>query len=382
MEMDKQNDITSESDYNNMFVIGKEKCSFYDPETKQISTTHNQKRDSFDLMNYDVYHKRTGELLKRDSQRKYNSCFIIKLDLMYTMDVEDFLNYQYSNSKNPKEFLKYVKYCTGDIKGDGKKLLIKDWVKSIENKKDEPIDVISKFFGELNKYIFANRVNDNIEFIKEIQKEIWANGQLMTFCNNALNEIISSLTKEVNPIFKNYIQNEIDKINSELLDAKQNGVWNDTRLIATNLKVLDVFKTFENDFYKLTGTKPNTTENINKTQNKEVETSTSIDNKDEEKKELHNNIFKGNSFLIFEEYYNRKVLSVNSRTDLRLLYELLKKDSYFLDTIELKHYIKWLNNNDYYNNIELKSIVTTTKKNIARTNDYKQIKTDLKITLN
>ena len=154
-------DLEKESDYNDMFVVSKEKCSFYDNETKQVTSTYKNQRDSFDLKNYDIYFMDNGELFKRGSQLNYNSCFIIKLDLMYTMKVHDFLNYQYENSKNPKDLLKYVKYCTTDIKGEGKKQLIKDWVSEIENSRIKPQkqknkSILKDFFFSLDE----NTIND------------------------------------------------------------------------------------------------------------------------------------------------------------------------------------------------------------------------------
>lgn len=96
---------------------------------------------------------------------------------------------------------------------------------------------------------------------------------------------------------------------------------------------------------------------------------------DEVKKELYKHIFKHNAFEIFENYKEKRQISVQSRTDLRVIFDLLKKDDLFVDTIELKHYIKWINKEYFNNDIkELKAQNLDSKPNILRTNDYKDIK--------
>lgn len=95
---------------------------------------------------------------------------------------------------------------------------------------------------------------------------------------------------------------------------------------------------------------------------------------DEVKKELHNHIFKGNSFEVFEKYHNNKSLAENSRTDLNLLFQLFQNDNLFVETVELKHYIQWLNKTYGYVLTELKKVDINSKPNIQRTNDYKEYK--------
>jgi hypothetical protein len=93
------------------------------------------------------------------------------------------------------------------------------------------------------------------------------------------------------------------------------------------------------------------------------------------KKKLHNDIFKDNAFEIFEFYKEKKKINVNSRTDLRVIFDLLKSDNLLLETIELKHYINWLNRVYYNGDItELKKQNLNSKPNIIRTNDYNDYK--------
>jgi hypothetical protein len=90
-----------------------------------------------------------------------------------------------------------------------------------------------------------------------------------------------------------------------------------------------------------------------------------------ERKELYNNIFKGNAFEVLDKYFSNKNVNGSSATDLRLVFELMKNDDLFIETIELKHYINWLNKYYFDNNlITLRKINLKTKPNIQRTNDY------------
>ena len=98
-----------------------------------------------------------------------------------------------------------------------------------------------------------------------------------------------------------------------------------------------------------------------------------INNPPKERKELYNNIFKGNAFEVLEKYFINKNVNGSSATDLRLVFELMKIDNLFIETIELKHYINWLNKYYFENNlITLKKIILNTRSNIQRTNDYRE----------
>ena len=98
-----------------------------------------------------------------------------------------------------------------------------------------------------------------------------------------------------------------------------------------------------------------------------------INNPPKERKELYNNIFKGNAFEVLDKYFSNKNVNGSSATDLRLVFELMKIDNLFIETIELKHYINWLNKYYFENNlITLKKIILNTRSNIQRTNDYRE----------
>ena len=104
-------------------------------------------------------------------------------------------------------------------------------------------------------------------------------------------------------------------------------------------------------------------------------------NPNEVKKELHNNIFKGNTFLLWFKYYQNKNIDVTCKTDLRVIYELMKKDNCFQNTIELKHYINWLNSEFFDGAImELKKQYFDSRPNQQRLKDYNEYKDNLKTT--
>ena len=104
-------------------------------------------------------------------------------------------------------------------------------------------------------------------------------------------------------------------------------------------------------------------------------------NPNEVKKELHNNIFKGNTFLLWFKYYQNKNIDVTCKTDLRVIYELMKKDNCFQNTIELKHYINWLNSEFFDGAImELKKQYFDSRPNQQRLKDYEHYKTNLQLT--
>ena len=99
---------------------------------------------------------------------------------------------------------------------------------------------------------------------------------------------------------------------------------------------------------------------------------------DEVKKDLHSNIFKGNSIYLFEKYLENKSMNFQSRTDFRFLFEQMKEvDSLIHDTVSLAQYIKFIGKYGY-NEKELKSITMDTLKNIQRTRITTNTKTTLK----
>lgn len=100
-----------------------------------------------------------------------------------------------------------------------------------------------------------------------------------------------------------------------------------------------------------------------------------------QKEKLYNEYFKGNTFLLFKAYCDEYDVDNTCRTDLRVLFDLFTEYKFFIDTVELKHYLKFLKLYLKYDTIELRKVDLNTKPNIKRTNDFKRIKTNLKLTL-
>lgn len=98
---------------------------------------------------------------------------------------------------------------------------------------------------------------------------------------------------------------------------------------------------------------------------------------DQEKRvklELHNHIFKGNAFEVFDEYCTYYSISENSKTDLSLLFQLFSQDGLFIETVELKHYVHWLNQTYSYSLMTIKKTNIQSRPNLQRINSYNQIK--------
>lgn len=96
---------------------------------------------------------------------------------------------------------------------------------------------------------------------------------------------------------------------------------------------------------------------------------------------LYNEYFRGNTFLLFKAYCDEYNIDNTCRTDLRVLFQLFTKHEYFVDTMELKHYLKFLNKYLKYDSVELRKTNLNTKPNIVRTNNFNRIKNNLKLTL-
>lgn len=99
------------------------------------------------------------------------------------------------------------------------------------------------------------------------------------------------------------------------------------------------------------------------------------------KENLYNEYFRGNTFILFKAYCDEYNIDNTCRTDLSVLFQLFTKHEYFVDTMELKHYLKFLNKYLKYDSAELRKVELYTNKNIVRTNNFNRIKNNLELTL-
>jgi hypothetical protein len=156
---------------NNMFSISEVKRKFYDVKTDSITTNgYNHNYDiatndvcKYDLPNNNIY-TTDGELFELADDVSVNTSFLLYLIHAKILDVEPFLNYQFSNTPDKKAFLDYTEYGIASDKfiGEGKGKLICEWVKTqratLKNYNTEKIELNNSNTLEL-KAIFNDKNN-------------------------------------------------------------------------------------------------------------------------------------------------------------------------------------------------------------------------------
>ena len=65
---------------------------------------------------------------------------------------------------------------------------------------------------------------------------------------------------------------------------------------------------------------------------------------DEVKKELHNNIFKGNAFEIWQSMFEKFKITESKRTDIDFMFEVMKYNNLIYDNIKYVDIQNWINN--------------------------------------
>lgn len=66
------------------------------------------------------------------------------------------------------------------------------------------------------------------------------------------------------------------------------------------------------------------------------------DKPDEVKKELHNHIFKGNAFEVWQFMFDSFQITERSRTDVKFMFEEMKKDGFIHNTVNQKTFLDWI----------------------------------------
>lgn len=74
---------------------------------------------------------------------------------------------------------------------------------------------------------------------------------------------------------------------------------------------------------------------------------TKIIKSDEVEKELYNHIFKGNAFEVWQSMYDSFQITENSRTDVKFMFEEMKKDGLIHKTVNQKTFLDWLSEPPY-----------------------------------
>ncbi|MET3731137.1 hypothetical protein [Moheibacter stercoris] len=74
-----------------------------------------------------------------------------------------------------------------------------------------------------------------------------------------------------------------------------------------------------------------------------LESSTEINNNlPIQTKELHNNIFKGNALEMWQTLFENFQITESSRTDVKFIYEEMKKDGFIFNTVSQKSFLEWI----------------------------------------
>tara|TARA_R110000782_G_scaffold146116_3_gene238845 strand:- start:638 stop:1444 length:807 start_codon:yes stop_codon:yes gene_type:complete len=93
----------------------------------------------------------------------------------------------------------------------------------------------------------------------------------------------------------------------------------------------------------------------------------------EVKKELHNNIFKGNSFEIWQHLFDDFKIKKSSRTDIDFMFQIMKYDSLIYDNIGLIDIQKWINKTYQISVDKVKYTNPKSKSNEKRMSTYNLI---------
>ncbi len=248
-ENDKQNEDLLEG--YEMFSISPIKAKF-DLGNGSCQLVLNTTKGTFDLENANIYNKETGEIIKSGNRLNYNTAFLLRLNKLYILDVNDYLNHHLTNSENREKYLDYVKYAALNseiIKHEGKKAVIQNWVNRIDstintaiklNKKSEFIgkqilfnspEILEKLYSELKGYFLGNES----ELLKALKGEALTEKILFPHNQNKFVELAKRLK------YNGYLLNTPTEIRDwicsnfcfkykrgkveEIRDFSQNSVW-------------------------------------------------------------------------------------------------------------------------------------------------------------
>lgn len=107
--------------------------------------------------------------------------------------------------------------------------------------------------------------------------------------------------------------------------------------------------------------------------NKPNETKKENDKPDEVKKELYNHIFKGNAFEVWQSMFDSFQITESSRTDVKFMFEEMKKDGLIHNTVNQKTFLDWLSEPPYQITIQKTSNYSKTKERISIYSNAKQL---------
>jgi len=242
---------------------------------------------------------------------------------------------------------------------------------------NQPLKNYSDFIEHYQ--IFFKNLKNNYASQIEDYYNVLDNAEIGDIRYRAVNEIKNLLLLPNNnaETLKNTIKNDLGKLKKLHDEAiKEHKFFNakneNNKYLPTFIKAVDDLNIFVDTITLLIENKSTTIKEP------QQETETDAPTK---KENLYNEYFKGNTFLLFKAYCDEYNIDNTCRTDLSVLFQYFSEYEYFVDTMELKHYLKFLNKYLKYDSSELKKMNLGSKPNIKRTNDLKRIKGNLKITL-
>lgn len=94
----------------------------------------------------------------------------------------------------------------------------------------------------------------------------------------------------------------------------------------------------------------------------------------ENKKEMHNNIFVGNSFEVWESLFENLNIDETKNTDLRFMYEVMKDKNQIHENITVKAITNWINKEYEFSITKLQYTSIKSKSNDNRMTIYNLIK--------
>jgi hypothetical protein len=94
---------------------------------------------------------------------------------------------------------------------------------------------------------------------------------------------------------------------------------------------------------------------------------------DEVKKELYNHIFRNNAIEVFQSMFDSFGITENSRTDVKFIFEEMKKDGLIQKTVNQKTFLDWLSEPPYQISVQKTSNYSKTHKRNSIYSTAKQL---------
>jgi hypothetical protein len=143
---------------------------------------------------------------------------------------------------------------------------------------------------------------------------------------NLRDKYFTFLEKTNSEYFPKFLFSDLNRLLKELFDFFDKSYKNEFKMFESST----IVKHFRNkDFTKIEDIEP---------QQKEIKIP------DEVKKELHNNIFKDNAFVVWQSMFVKFKITESNRTDIDFMFEVMKYHNLIYDNIKYVDIQNWINN--------------------------------------